>query len=168
MPDKTADALARILSLSGSSSQADNRKHSDDKPSFGPGQPELAGAERSTTPASMSCMFFEVVDDSNHAAGLPRFGSTMSWAEEYSDSILANGQQHGREHQCVDRVEGSPWNAHGPENYGSFKTDPYGPGDWSPQCEPTPQATSTTSAPFDSKKDAVLVHYRERCDSALV
>jgi len=170
MPDKTADALARILSLSSSKPEASEEAQ--------PWRPAPAPVERSPTPgdnALLSSLFFEIVDDGSHAAGSrrPRFNSAMSWTADFNEQSA----EHEVEDEGEDEgpLEWAPFNAHGPESYGSFHGDPYGPGEeghnrtalkqsTAVRAEPGPRLSPAKVSP-DPAPAAVLEPYWERCDS---
>ncbi len=129
MPEKTAEALERILSLS--SAKVDAEPMAWPAEQYRGTVPPVAGVDEQPL---LSSMFFEVVADeaTKAAAGtLPRCGSAMSWTVDYNnhhqvleanaDGALAAGQSQKDDH--------APWCAHGPIAYGAPHVDPYGPAD---------------------------------------
>jgi hypothetical protein len=136
MPDKTADALARILSLSGPSTSESARPNEEVQP----WQPAPGPVERSPTPGDhggesnmLSSMFYELAEESSssNAAGdrRPRLGSGMSWTDSSGNSPQSDENEGQEEAGAVEECFDEPFNAHGPESYGSFHRDPFGPGD---------------------------------------
>ena len=81
MPDKTADALERILSLGQEKRGGPPAGGPAEQQYAGPGPAFVAGADL------LSSMFFEVTDEAPEAAAgsRPRFDSAMSWTAEYND-----------------------------------------------------------------------------------
>ena len=126
MPEKTAEALERILSLS--SAKVDSPPSAGPTEQYaGPGGPAFQGAEEQ---ALLSSMFFEVVDEQSGTR--PRCDSSMSWSADYND------HDHVLEGNADDAAAGggqsqdgddAPWYAHGPTTYGAPHVDPYGPAD---------------------------------------
>ena len=142
MPDKTADALARILSLSGPSTSNGASPSESARPheEVQPWQPAPGPVERSPTPGDhggegnmLSSMFYELAEESSssNAAGdrRPRLGSGMSWTDSSGNSPQSDENEGQEEAGAVEECFDEPFNAHGPESYGSFHRDPFGPGD---------------------------------------
>jgi len=140
MPDKTADALARILSLSGPSTSESASVQPNEE--VQPWQPAPGPVERSPTPGDhggesnmLSSMFYELAEESSssNAAGhthtRPRLGSGMSWTDSSGNSPQSDENEGQEEAGAVEECFDEPFNAHGPESYGSFHRDPFGPGD---------------------------------------
>ena len=161
MPDQTADALERILSLSSATthaSQASQASHCDPAPACGPRDEHAVPGPGACAPEAcegdhglLSSMFFEVVDelegDDGEGNGRPRFDSAMSWTADYNDHVL---DASGTEGANGSHSDSAPWLAHGPNTYGAPHHDPYGPADKDDDgpaglpanCDPaTPSAT---------------------------
>jgi hypothetical protein len=130
MPEKTAEALERILSLS--SAKVDLAPASLPAEQYrGTGGPAFAGVDEQ---ALLSSMFFEVVADeaTKAAAGtLPRCGSEMSWTMDYNnhDQVLEANTDGAAAADQLQNGDQEPWYAHGPITYGAPHVDPYGPAD---------------------------------------
>jgi len=146
MPDKTADALERILSLGQEKRGGPPAGGPAEQQYAGPGPAFVAGADL------LSSMFFEVTDEAPEAAAgsRPRFDSAMSWTAEYNDHdhVLEASAANAAADAAADAAaanaaaaaaanaaaaaanEGEDeWYAHGPNTYGAPHVDPYGPAD---------------------------------------
>ena len=144
MPNATADALARILSLSSSDT--------DDVPCAGP------KACASTSPAPhneddhndqmlFASLFYEINDESSEFDGSRhRCSSGLSLADCCHDHVL--DVHHSSDAHPEFYEDAAPWNAHGPDAYGSPHQDPYGPA--SPaECGSPPHAPDMDSKSLD-------------------
>ena len=127
MPEKTAEALERILSLS--SANVDSPPSAGPSEQYaGPGGP--AFQQGTDEQALLSSMFFEVVDE--QAGTRPRFDSSMSWSAEYNDHdhvLEGNADDAAAAGGQSQDGDDAPWYAHGPTTYGAPHVDPYGPAD---------------------------------------
>lgn len=127
MPDKTAEALERILSLS--SAKVDAVPAALPAEQYrGTAGPTFAGVDEQL----LSSMFFEVgADEASKAAegALPRCGSATSWimAHHNHDQVLNTDGAAAADH--LQNGDQAPWYAHGPITYGAPHVDPSGPAD---------------------------------------
>jgi len=140
MPDKTADALERILSLSSKSSapapasalSADPADH-DAPPTAGPSDAQAEGHGGHVFGAVLPAVFFEFIDEHAEGAGVgPVMSGPASWIAEPSPAVLDS--------TMLDD-DASPWNAHGPSTYGAPHVDPYGPADKDEEAGAGPELT---------------------------
>ena len=144
MPDKTADALERILSL--------GHAKRDEPPAAGPAEHQYAAPGPAFVGEGdlLSSMFYEVTDEAPQAGAgsesRQRFDSGMSWAAEFNDHdhVLEATAADAATDAAAAASEGvgeeGPWYAHGPNTYGAFHVDPYGPAD---KDEPGPPGPPT-------------------------